>query len=101
MGEEEHVRQLEERRHMQPASRCPQFRATRADWVYPVEGYCLQTASPGQLMIPSIAEFNRFCTTGGFLLCPWFCGRKVGDHHAIGLTVRASMPPPEAEVIPP
>ena len=70
MKEEEYVRQLEDRLQLQQGPRCPQFQAARADWIYPVEGYCLQTASPSRLMIPSIAEFHRFCTSGGFALCP-------------------------------
>lgn len=59
----------EGRRH-----RCPQMRAVQADWLYPVEGYCVLHRAPGWLMIPSVEEFQRYCTTLRFQQCPWFTG---------------------------
>ncbi len=80
MNDKDHVRQLKAQLQDRPVPRCPHFQAARAERIYPVEGYCVLTTSPGLLMIPSIAEFNMYCTAVGFSVCPWFCGDKTRDH---------------------
>jgi hypothetical protein len=39
--------------------RCPHLRACRAEWLYPVQGYCAPAESPGWFMIPSIEEYRE------------------------------------------
>ncbi len=53
---------------------CPQLRPAQADWLYPVEGYCVLGHWPGY-MIPSIAEYRERCTTARFVECPQFRSR--------------------------
>ena len=51
---------------------CPRFRPASAKRIYPVEGYCALAGAPGQIMIPSIAEYREFCAAGRHTACPWF-----------------------------
>ncbi len=51
---------------------CPQLRAAKADWSYPIAGYCIPEAPPGRLMIPTIEEYRTRCTTPRFRECRWF-----------------------------
>ncbi len=86
MNDKDHVRH-------RPVPRCPHFQAAHAERIYPVEGYCVLTTSPGLLMIPSIAEFKMYCTAVRFSVCPWFCGSNTSDHPyaEAGIGIRTSI----------
>jgi len=47
---------------------CSLFRPAQADWIYPVAGYC--EGAPAGLMIPSIDEYRRWCSTAAHAACP-------------------------------
>ena len=73
MGDEAHARELAGSLREVPRHRCPQMRPACAEWLYPVEGYCVLKWTPAWLMIPSIEEFRQYCTAR-FRQCPWFAG---------------------------
>lgn len=60
------------RQHPEPS--CPQFRLSRIQRLYPVEGCCVLARTPGWFMIPSIEEYREYCTTPRFQDCCWFGG---------------------------
>lgn len=47
---------------------CPYFKKAAADWLYPVTGYC-RGRPDGKLIIPSIDEYRKLCTTAQFRSC--------------------------------
>jgi hypothetical protein len=49
-------------------SSCPYFQPSRADWLYPVHGYC-RGLPQGLLMIPSVDEYRTFCSTRQHTAC--------------------------------
>jgi len=51
---------------------CTQFRPCDLEGLYPVRGHCVLSRSPGWFMIPSIEEYQMFCTKAGFAQCRWF-----------------------------
>ena len=51
---------------------CTQFRPCTFEELYPVRGHCVLSRSPGWFMIPSIEEYQMFCTKAGFAQCRWF-----------------------------
>jgi hypothetical protein len=59
--------------------RCPHLRACRAEWLYPVQGYCVLAESPGWFMVPSIEEHREYCTTPRYGDCCWFRGLGTGE----------------------
>jgi hypothetical protein len=77
MSDEAYVRQLAASLREVRSPACPQLRPAFAEWLYPVEGYCVLQQSPACLMIPSIEEFRLYCSTPRFHQCPWF-GRIEG-----------------------
>jgi hypothetical protein len=73
MSDEAHARELAGSLREVPRHRCPQMRPACAEWLYPVEGYCVLKWAPAWLMVPSIEEFRQYCTAR-FRQCPWFAG---------------------------
>ena len=51
---------------------CPWMRLARKETGYAIDGYCVLDQSPGWFMIPSIEEFDTYCTGAQFHRCPWF-----------------------------
>ncbi len=45
---------------------------------YAVAGYCGARREQGLLMIPSLEEHGRFCTTCDFHACPHFSAANLG-----------------------
>lgn len=84
MSDEAHTCELAESLREVRRHRCSQMRPARAEWLYPVEGYCILSRAAAWLMIPSIEEFRQYCTTPRFRECPWFGGSKdrVGARQA-------------------
>jgi hypothetical protein len=76
-SDEIHVAELAKRLREETKPLCPQFRSCDLAGVYPVRGYCVLTRSPGWFMIPSIEEYRTYCTSWGFVQCPWF--RQIGE----------------------
>lgn len=54
---------------------CPHLQPARADWIYPMAGYC-RALPGGLLMIPSVGEYRSFCTTGGHGDCLFYRYRQ-------------------------
>ena len=77
-SDEGYARALAVSLRAEPRPRCPQFRASRSERLYPVEGYCVLAESPGWFMIPSIEEYRASCTTARFEGCCWFRGTGAG-----------------------
>lgn len=94
MGGEGHVHGLAERLGMDRLPVCPRMRLAGTSW-YAVDGFCVQEASPGWLMVPSIDLFRSYCTTARFSQCPWF--GSTGDNtpqlidQRSGITIRADV----------
>ncbi len=55
---------------------CPQFRQAAMEGSYPVRGYCVLAEAAGWFMIPSIEEYQGYCTTARFGGCCWFGGMR-------------------------
>lgn len=90
MTDEEYARQMAQRLQQVRPPVCPQMRKASAEWLYPVEGYCVLERSPGWLMIPSIEEYRSYCTTPRFHECPWFGGGRDSPREGDGV----GAPPP-------
>lgn len=73
-SDEIYVAELAERVRGETKPLCPQFRTYALDGLYPVRGHCILARCPGWFMIPSIEEYGRYCTSRGFVHCPWFRG---------------------------
>jgi hypothetical protein len=71
-SDEIHVAELANRLREKTKPLCPQFRSCNLEGLYPVRGHCVLSRSPGWFMIPSIEEYRTYCTSRGFVLCPWF-----------------------------
>jgi hypothetical protein len=71
--------ELAERLREDPRPWCPHLRACRAEWLYPVQGYCVLAESPGWFMIPSIEEYREYCTTPRYGDCCWFGRLGTGE----------------------
>ncbi len=54
---------------------CPFFKKAIVDWLYPVTGYC-RGRTNGKLMIPSIADYRRLCTTEQYRSCETFQDKR-------------------------
>jgi hypothetical protein len=76
MSDEAHACELAESLRRVRRPECPHMRSAAANWLYPVEGYCVLSRAPAWLMIPSIEEFRQYCTTVEFHKCPWFAGSR-------------------------
>jgi hypothetical protein len=61
---------------------CPQLRGCRSERLYPVQGYCVLTESPGWFMIPSIEEYREYCATPQYGECCWF--RRIDTEEMTG-----------------
>ena len=83
MSDETYVRQLAASLREVRSPACPQLRPASAEWLYPVEGYCVLQRSPACLMIPSIEEFRQCCSTPRFHQCPWFGRVEGAGKHAL------------------
>jgi len=70
--DEIHARERGKRVRAEPPPRGPQFRGCDVERLYPVQGYCVLSQSPGWFMIPSIEEHREYCTTPRFGECCWF-----------------------------
>ena len=81
-NDEVYARALAVSLRAEPRPRCPQFRASREERLYPVEGYCVLAESPGWFMIPSIEEYREFCTTPRSGDCCWF--GRIGNGEMAG-----------------
>jgi hypothetical protein len=73
-SDEIHTQELAKRLRDDRRPLCPQFRGCGIEGLYPVQGYCVLSQSPGWFMIPSIEEYREYCTTPRFGECCWFRG---------------------------
>ncbi len=54
---------------------CPFFKKAIVDRLYPVTGYC-RGRTDGKLLIPSIADYRRLCTTEQYRSCETFQDKR-------------------------
>lgn len=57
--------------------RCPRFRTAHIPWADPVDGYCALSHSCGQFAIPTVGEFESYCTAPRYARCPRY--RTMAD----------------------
>jgi hypothetical protein len=66
---------------------CPLLRPARAEWIYPVQGFC-RGLPRGLLMIPSVEEYRTRCSTEAYTACPIYRSRMAGDDRALDAWLR-------------